>query len=389
MPRLRIKGLVKVANTLRGELSGPLAPGRKDQLRELVVRSLREVDRIAAGHGVTPAALHEPSRRAYRFLQSLDFDAIARQPMVDADAAPAGNVSLMGINAYLDEMVAKLAKPTTAEQANELYGSIRSASERIETYLPSEQLAAKDLTPKSRSIRGWLAFFAERENFDAYLAAVRRARAAFESAIREGTRFSSPALVEFRPIHGIYQVRGHTDGTRVVLATPMICFADELFASVAQAAIHGGPKQAMVEAAGGEEYQGIQAELEALSGVEERTAGVHRDLEASFRRVAAAYFGQTLARPRLAWSLAFTGRKFGHYDPVRDTVMISCTLDRPDVPEFVLDSVMHHELLHKQLGVGWHDGRMRAHPAEFREQERRFVQYSEADGVLRRLAREA
>jgi len=389
MRQLRIKGLVKIASAVRRELSGPVAPGRKEELRRWVAQSLREVDRITAGQGVTVTALPEPSRRAYRFLQTVDFDGVPEQAADSEVPIPRGNISLVGINAILDEFAAKAAEPMTDRQADELHASIRQNSVDWEAYLQREGFTGADLTPKSRAPRGWLAFFAERENFDAYVAAVNRARAAFESAIARSRRFSAPAIVEFRPIRGLYRIRGFPRATRVMMDTPMMCFSAELFASVAEGAILGGPKQAMVEAAEGEAYQGIRAELDSLSGVEEHTAGVYRDLAVSFQRVVADYFGGSFPRPRLTWSRAFTGRKFGHYDSIRDTVMISCTLDRADVPEFVLDSVMHHELLHKKLGVRWHDGRMHAHPAEFRREERTFTQYAEADAILRRLAAHA
>lgn len=233
-----------------------------------------------------------------------------------------------------------------------------------------------------------MAFFSERENFDVYVKAIERSRPAFESAIHTDGSFSAPAVIEFRPTYGLYHVRGSGRATRIVLPTPMICFTRELFEALAEAAFNKGPKQPLVEAASSEEYQGIQAELEALGGVEEQTAGAYRDLEASYNRVVAAYFGGDALRPRLTWGRDFTGRKFGHYDPVRNTVMISATLDRADVPEFVLDAVMHHELLHQKLGVGWHNGRMNAHPPEFRQQERLFPRLHEADVILLRLARE-
>lgn len=388
MRRLRIKGLVKVANSARRELSQPLSAARKERLRETVASSLRAVDRIVAKHGVTIDHLPEPTRRAYRFLASVDLDSIPSQTVAGSDKPALGDVTLVGLKGFLDRVVARLAEPMSAKKADELHQSIQSASRNIEAPLLANRLSAAELTTQSRSIRGWVAFFSERENFDAYLAAVGRAHPAFESAIHTSARFSAPAVIEFRPSHGLYRVRVYSNATRIVLATPMMYFTDELFESVAEGAINCGPKQAIVKATSSEEYQGIQAELEALSGVEEQIAGVHRDLEASFNRVAEKYFGGTLSRPRLSWSKAFTGRKSGHYDPVRDTVMISCTLDRADVPEFVLDSVMHHELLHKKLGVGWHDGRMRAHPQEFRKEERRFERYHEAEVILRRLVGE-
>jgi hypothetical protein len=42
--------------------------------------------------------------------------------------------------------------------------------------------------------------------------------------------------------------------------------------------------------------------------------------------------------------------KMGHYDFIRDTVMLSVTLDAPDVLDYVVDYVMYYELLHKKLG---------------------------------------
>jgi hypothetical protein len=66
--------------------------------------------------------------------------------------------------------------------------------------------------------------------------------------------------------------------------------------------------------------------------------------------------------------------------------MISRALDRPDVPEFVVDHVMHHELLHKKHGLRWQDGRGVAHTREFRSEEVRFAQYEPADQFLRQLA---
>ena len=354
----------------------------------MVADALRDVHRIVTKHGVAVDHLPAPTRRAYKFLATLDIDSIPSRGAAESGYPVRGSVSLRGIKSYLDGLLARLAEPVCPDEPNELYHSIQSASRNIEAHLQSDGLTVTDLTTQSRAARGWLAFFAERENFDAYLGAVARARQAFESVVRHHARFSVPVVIEFRPTRGLYRVRGYSNATRVVLATPMICFTIEMFGPLAEAAINGGPKQALVEAASSEAYQGIQAELEVLSGVVQQTAGVHRDLDASFNRVVATYLGGSLPRPQLTWSKVFTGRKFGHYDPVRDTVMISCTLDRTDVPEFVLDSVMHHELLHKKLGVGWHNGRRKTHPPDFRKEERRFERYHEAEAILRRLASE-
>ncbi|MBN1511200.1 MAG: M48 family peptidase, partial [Phycisphaerae bacterium] len=118
----------------------------------------------------------------------------------------------------------------------------------------------------------------------------------------------------------------------------------------------------------------------------EQVAGLHRNLQACFNRVNGRYFDGCLARPRLTWSRTFSGRRFGHYDPIRDTVMVSAILDRVAVAEHVLDFVMYHELLHKALGVGWRNGRQAVHTPEFREKERQFEQYAAATAAIETLA---
>jgi hypothetical protein len=65
--------------------------------------------------------------------------------------------------------------------------------------------------------------------------------------------------------------------------------------------------------------------------------------------------------------------------------MISITLDGPQIPAYLLDFVMYHELLHKDLGFRESNGRRYAHTRNFREKERRFRFYSEAQDFLRQL----
>jgi predicted metal-dependent hydrolase len=76
----------------------------------------------------------------------------------------------------------------------------------------------------------------------------------------------------------------------------------------------------------------------------------------------------------------------GHYDYFRDIVMLSVTLDAPDVPDFVIDYVMYHELLHKAMGAEVVNGRRYAHTPAFREAERKFPRYDEAEAFLQETA---
>jgi len=169
----------------------------------------------------------------------------------------------------------------------------------------------------------------------------------------------------------------------------MIAFDAEGFSRLASLMFAGDreARRDVVERMSGEGYQSIHAELEVLSGVIEESRGVFFDLRDSFDRVNAAYFAGTIVRPRLAWSRSFTGRKFGHYDWIMDTVMVSRTLDSGDVPEFLVDFIVYHELLHKKHGVHWVNGRGYAHTAEFYREERQFRRYQESEALLGQLAR--
>jgi hypothetical protein len=135
------------------------------------------------------------------------------------------------------------------------------------------------------------------------------------------------------------------------------------------------------------DYQAVRRELDRLGGLRSDLGGVHHSLETVFARVNERFFQGKMPRPRLIWSEVITARKFGHYDPLHDTVLISATVDRADVPGFVVDFLMYHELLHKEMGVDRSGGRAYSHTPEFRAAERRFPQYDEAEACLLKLAR--
>jgi hypothetical protein len=388
MPSLRIRGLVRLANCVRREFSHTVSVGQREQLRKLVSDSLRQVDRILGQHATRLNDLPAPTRRAYQFLAGLNFDKPALQiPAPDAPPT-SGNVSLVGLVSFWQHMLDRLAQPSVTEGPTKLHDSIHSASQNIERHLQNQDIGAGQLTLRSRVIRSWLLFFSERPNFDAYVAAVARATPILAAGLAAVPRFHPPLLVQFRPVPGLFRVRGGRDGTRVALPTPMITFDEQQFARVRELIFQGGrTKQQVVEAMSAEVYQDIVAELDALAGVPEQAKGLFHDLAAVYERVRQSYFDGTIGRPRLTWSRTFTGRKFGHYDRITDTVMISCSLDRADVPAVALDFVMCHELLHKKLGVKWGAGRMTAHTPEFRAAEQRFPRYAEADAILKKLAR--
>jgi hypothetical protein len=113
--------------------------------------------------------------------------------------------------------------------------------------------------------------------------------------------------------------------------------------------------------------------------------GRWQNLETNFERVNAVYFEGKLDRPRLAWSAKRSRRILGRYDATHHTVFISLLFDSPKTPDFVLDFVLFHELLHVKHPSRAMNCRMLTHTPEFRAEERRFESYKKATEWLRRI----
>jgi len=387
MRRIRITGLVALANRVRRTLAGPVSAKDVARLQASVARSLQTVEQILAESHARPEDLPSQSRKAYCFLKEIDFDKVPVNGPSAGSATHAGEVRFAGLRRFLESILHRLAK-ASGDGVDPISDTICRSSRNLEDQIARAQLQPEQLTAETRQIRGWLAFFSDRSNVASYLAAVELARGVFEHAFAATRRHSSPGVIHFRPMQGLARIRGYRNGTRVSMPTPMIYFGRDLFETLAGLLLRREPnRQPILEAMAAEPYQDIQAELEALGGVVELTAGMAHDLALAFDRVNKVYFDGRMDRPHLTWNRTFTRSKFGHYDPVRDTVMVSATLDRVSAPEFVVDFIMYHELLHKKLGIDWRNSRARVHTAAFREQERRFARHEEAETVLNGLAK--
>lgn len=115
-------------------------------------------------------------------------------------------------------------------------------------------------------------------------------------------------------------------------------------------------------------------------------AGKCYNLDQLFARLNRRYFDGALPRPALSWSQRRTKRILGHHDHVHDAIVISRSLDEPEIPEFLVEFVLYHEMLHLKHRPRQINGRRVYHHAAFRSDERRFARYAEASAWLDRLA---
>lgn len=387
MNRLYIKGLVRVASRTRMALAAPLSPNELAGLRERALASIRTVDDLAAKHGTRVEHLPGPTRSAYRYLVGINWDSVQQDGTSSAKPPNRGLIRFSGLSSSFERLLSQLGGAGTAVRSEESHAFIVRTAQQLSDNLTKDSIAPSQLTPESHSILAWLRYFGRRNNFDRLVEAIHNARAALTAEIELHGGLQLPVVVHFRPTKSLYRVRRFADATVVQLPTPMICFDAGGFRSLA-AAICGdnGARRPVLERTATEAYRAIQAELDGPVGGE-RSVGAFHDLDVAFLRVNDTYFGGAMAKPRLIWSQRITSCKFGHYNPLRDELMVSATLDSSEVPAYVIDFVVYHELLHKKHGATWQNGRAAVHAPAFRVDERRFAEFAAAEAEIKKLAK--
>ena len=112
------------------------------------------------------------------------------------------------------------------------------------------------------------------------------------------------------------------------------------------------------------------------------------DLERIFLRVNRHHFDGAIEKPVLTWSQRKARSILGSHDAVHDTITISKTLDSPDVPEWFVEYIMFHEMLHIKHPARIINGRRHYHTPAFRADERNYPRYQQAQDWLDRVIRQ-
>jgi hypothetical protein len=116
--------------------------------------------------------------------------------------------------------------------------------------------------------------------------------------------------------------------------------------------------------------------------------GIHYDLDRLFERVNRAYFHPRLSKPHLRWSRNGALTKLGEYQALQHTIVINRRFDGEDIPPYVVEYLLYHEMLHMKHGAEIRQGRRVLHTPGFSEEEKRFKEFSEAKEWIRRLTQQ-
>ncbi len=114
-----------------------------------------------------------------------------------------------------------------------------------------------------------------------------------------------------------------------------------------------------------------------------RRRGRVHDLEDMHQQLNQTYFDGR-SRAAVVWGRRPATRgarqfRLGWYDPTRNLITLSRRLDQPDIPRYMLEYVLFHEMLHEILGIGRRaDGRRDIHGRAFKLMEQTFPDYARA-----------
>ncbi|MGM0597808.1 MAG: hypothetical protein ACQES9_12305 [Myxococcota bacterium] len=109
-----------------------------------------------------------------------------------------------------------------------------------------------------------------------------------------------------------------------------------------------------------------------------RTQGNYHNLQKLFNKLNKKYFNNKI-KAKITWGRILSGIprhhktvKMGTYSVEDKIIRIHCSLDRKFVPDFFIESIIYHEMLHQVFGAPEVNGRRRYHTQEFHQAERKY-----------------
>lgn len=106
--------------------------------------------------------------------------------------------------------------------------------------------------------------------------------------------------------------------------------------------------------------------------------GQHFDLGEVFDKLNRRFFNGELPSVRLGWSPKRSRTILGHYDSAHRTITISRLLDSPQVPRYLVEYLVFHEMLHIRYPTERDGHRRVVHSRQFRAAEKQFPRYQQA-----------
>jgi hypothetical protein len=384
---LRISGLVKIFNEVRAELVVGIPENKQPDFCRKVESVIKQVEQICRRHRKTPDALPAPSRNAYHFLKNLDLENLPKPNDSQQTLPLASPQRISGLLSTAHTLSDKIWRNALLysrdpQQYSLMRDEIQKKFSQFKTRIGKFGVSPFRLSQPSRNAYCWLGFLAVENNLRQHLRAVHQIQIVLSHHF--GKDYLNLIEVQFVYTNYIYRFRKEKNKVVLRCNEALIEAGNSVWLEIFQRVFNGEKSQVSLEAyLHSGRYQHISRQIEAFAAGSFQTRGQYFDLREVFERVNNDYFKGEMLCPQLHWNQTLTSGKLGHYHVLRDELMVSVTLDHPNVPAYVMDYVMYHELLHKKHGVRRKNGRTIGHFKAFREDEKRFPKYREANEFIK------
>ncbi|NJM67906.1 MAG: M48 family metallopeptidase [Acaryochloris sp. RU_4_1] len=398
---MRIRGLVKASHKVRDQLKFGIPVNEVPQFKQYIIVSIHATEQICATAKIKPNQLPLPSRKAYQFLKGVD---LKNLPILQHSNSLQSQkrISIRQIrpqHQLIQHRIAQIAQLNT-NKGQTLIQLLQQTTQEIEDLCDRQQATPANLTGQSRQIYCWLKFLLRDDHLSIHIRAVHQFQALVQHTLAQKKSLNDKIkqlkninnwTIELTNMSALYRCQLGSDLWAIKINEGFILAASSVMQAIVESLLFGkSPKTTHIlnDFSLSEEFAELLLSIElSVDELEETAQGSSYNLDEIFEAVNCTYFSSTLDKPKLCWSRTYSKRKFGHYEPTRDQVVISLNLDAKRVPRYVVEFVMYHELLHKVHGLRTQNGRQRVHSPAFRVDERQFKQYSKAQEYLNHLAR--
>lgn len=312
---------------------------------------------------------------------------------------PVRKISISGIQHLVDSVQDRLTlwsrsnKRLTNKDLEQLSYEITRHIEIIQGKLKAKGASEKNLTANAVTALRWLSFINDPEKISRHVKSIAEARGCVEELTvpKRGLFRTAVPEIEIRYYNTRYLYKGihNAQKVKILIHEAFIGAPSEITRDLIYLAMRRRDKKCLQNVraySSRKDFIQSYTILAAYKPQIKAPEGAYFDLREVFFNVNRHYFNNRLSEPNLGWSSRRSHKKFGHYQEETDTVVLSRTLDSPQIPAFVVDFVMYHELLHKDMGTKRVNGRRHAHTSAFRAAEKQFEFYDRAQAVLTDLA---
>ncbi len=270
----------------------------------------------------------------------------------------------------------------TGSEKEQLFHRIQTLEMQIRQKCHQHDCFPADLSDTAYRAYLWLAFLSQRQRFDQHSAFIY----AFLEHWRKLTNRS--IILKLYNSAFVFQCKPEKKTTQVAISEGFLLASSKDVQMLVDCSLRPTPKNLVPLRAlsRGNTYKHVMGQIWRHTPQSNlSTQGEIYDLQRMFDKINDEYFSGNLGQPRLRWSDREATRRLGYYHPDSDTITISCFLDQRDIPAYVVEFVLYHEMLHKKLGLKEVNSYRVAHTAQFKKLEREFSKVTAAETFLKQI----